>query len=68
MWDDFSDFELVGLAYAYGLQNYAEEATWNSDLTLTDRPAFERLLSLHEYNLAFPIEEMLDFNLEVAYN
>ena len=67
MWDDFSDFELVGLAYAYGLQKAAEDASWNADLTLTDRPALERLLTLHEYDFAVP-KEMLDFNSEVAYN
>jgi hypothetical protein len=68
MWDDFSDFELVGLAFTYGLKDYLETATWNTDLRLTDRPKLEAILILHEYNVAFALEKSLDFNSEVAYN
>jgi hypothetical protein len=64
MWDDFSDYELVELAGSYGLE---DSVVFANDLSLANRAEVEKLLTLAEYDLAFPIE-ILDNNSEVEYN
>lgn len=64
MWDDFSDYELAELAGSYGLQ---DSLVFASDLTLANRVEVEKLLTIAEYDIAFPIET-LDNNSEVEYN
>ena len=53
MWDGFTDFELITLAYQYGLQEEVQTWIWNEDFTLFNRKELEELLTAVELESAF---------------
>jgi hypothetical protein len=62
MWNEFNDFELAEIAGRYGLEDYL---VFCGDLSLANRVEIEDMLTLYEFDEAFPA---LYNNSEVEYN